>query len=82
MKLKQILKDERYSGFVNEEKREKLDKYLANDWKYFAESGYNQDALAILEESIFLFFEMCSGAPFKGLKRILNFQIVLLEDSA
>ena len=82
MKLNQILKDERYSDFVNKEKREKLDKYLATDWQYFAESGYNQDALAILEESIFLFFEMCSGAPFKGLKRILDFQIVLLEDSA
>ena len=81
MKLKQILIDERYSSFIGEEKREKLEKYLTNDWQYYTEPKYDEEALAVLEESIFLFYEICSGAPFRGLKRILDYQIEILHSN-
>ncbi|MCW8961761.1 MAG: M48 family metallopeptidase, partial [Ignavibacteriaceae bacterium] len=54
-KLKKILKDERYISFIAEEKGIKLEEYLSKDWQYFTEPKYNDEALAKLEEALFLF---------------------------
>lgn len=78
-KLSQIIKDERYNLRIDKEKKLKLEEYLTKDWKYFTEPKYNDEALAKLEEALFLFYEICSGAPFKSLKRLLDFQIKLLK---
>jgi len=78
-KLKKILIDERYISSIAEEKKIKLEEYLSKDWQYFTEPKYNDEALAVLEEALFLFYEICSNAPFRTLKRLLDCQIYLLE---
>jgi hypothetical protein len=77
--LKEIIKDERYNSIIDEEKKLKIEKYLSKDWQYFIDSKYNEEALGILEEAIFLYNEICSTAPFWALKNLLDFQIELLE---
>jgi hypothetical protein len=78
-KAKQLLNDIRYLELLDENKKTKLEKYLSQDWKYFTGSEYDDKALAILEETLFIFYEVCSGAPFKVLKKILDQQILILE---
>ena len=78
-KLKKILIDERYISFIAEEKKIKLEEYLSKDWQYFTEPKYNDEALAVLEEALFLYNEICSTAPFWALKNLLDFQIELLD---
>lgn len=78
-KLKEIIEDKRYSSNIDEEKKLKLEKYLSKDWQYFTETKYNDEALTVLEEALFLFYEICSGAPIRALKKLLDYQIELLE---
>jgi Zn-dependent protease with chaperone function len=78
-KVKLILSDDRYSELIDEDKKTKLDKYISQEWKYFTGTEYDNDALAVLEETVFVFYQVCSGAPFNGLKKILDFQIELLD---
>ena len=78
-KLKEIIEDKRYSSNIDEEKKLKLEKFLSKDWQYFTETKYNDEALTVLEEALFLFYEICSGAPIRALKKLLDYQIELLE---
>ena len=78
-KLKEIIKDERYNSDISEEKKIKLEQYLSKDWQYFIEPKYNEEALRVLEEALFLFNEICSSAPIWSLKKLLDYQIELLE---
>ena len=78
-KFNEIFKDERYTSHLDEDKKIQLEKYLSKDWIYFNDPKYDDEALKILEEALFLFYEICSGAPFKSLKQLLDFQIELFE---
>ena len=78
-KFNEIFKDERYTSHLDEDKKIQLKKYLSKDWIYFNDPKYDDEALKILEEALFLFYEICSGAPFKSLKQLLDFQIELFE---
>jgi len=78
-RMENILNDENYQLIVTNEQSEKFEKYLEKNWTYFNNQNYNQDALKVLEEVIYQFYELCSNAPFYALKKLLDFQIEILE---
>ena len=79
-RMENILNDENYQSIITSEQNEKFEKYLERNWTYFNDQKYNQDALKVLEEVIYQFYELCSKAPFYALKKLLDFQIEILEN--
>ncbi|MDH3269172.1 MAG: M48 family metalloprotease, partial [Ignavibacteria bacterium] len=79
-RMNNILNDSNYQSIISEEQKEKFNKYLAQGWSYFENQKYNEEALKVLEEAIFQFYELCSRAPFYALKKLLDFQIEILEN--
>ena len=79
-RIKTILNDENYSELIPDAQRERLSKYSARNLIYFANQEYNSESLNILQEAIFEFYEVCSRAPFNGLKKLLDFQIKILDE--
>lgn len=79
-RMKKILDDENYQSILSTEQKEKFTKYLEKEWSYFREQKYDQEELKILEEAIYQFYELCSRAPFYALKKMLDFQIELVEN--
>jgi len=79
-RMKKLLDDENYQSILTTEQVEKFTKYLENEWSYFSEQKYDQEELKILEEAIFQFYELCSRAPFYALKKLLDFQIEIVEN--
>ena len=79
-RMENILNDENYQSIITSEQTEKFEKYLEKNWTYFNSQNYDQDSLKVLEEVIFHFYELCSKAPFHALKKLLDFQIELLEN--
>jgi len=78
-RMKRLVGDENYQSVLTIEQKEKFAKYLEKEWTYFDGQNYNQEELKILEEAIFQFYELCSRAPFYALKKLLDFQIELVE---
>lgn len=78
-RMKSILNDEKYQQIITPEQREKFEAYLKKELSYFEEQKYNQEALKILEEAIYQFYELGSRAPFYALKKLLDFQIEIVE---
>ena len=79
-RMENILNDENYQLIITSEQTEKFEKYLEKNWTYFNSQNYDQDSLKVLEEVIFHFYELCSRAPFYALKKLLDFQIEILEN--
>jgi len=79
-RMKNILIDENYQSITTDEQKEKFKTYNEKEWSYFEDQKYNQEALKILEEAIYQFYELCSRAPFYALKRLLDFQIEIIEN--
>lgn len=79
-RIKKLLEEENYQSMVTTEQKEIFTKYLENDWFYFREQKYDQEALKILEEAVFQFYELCSKAPSYALKKLLDFQIKIVEN--
>lgn len=79
-RIKTILTDENYSELISDAQRERLSKYSAKNLVYFANQAYISESLNILQEAIFEFYEICSRAPFNGLKKLLDFQIKILDE--
>ena len=79
-KLEQLLSNEFYKPLIDKEKKEKIEKYISKDWIYFKEKKYDEEAIAVLEESIYLYYSICSKAPFSALKDLLDYQISLLDN--
>ena len=79
-RMENILNDENYQSIITSEQGEKFEKYLEKNWTYFNNQNYNQDSLKVLEEVIYHFYELCSKAPFYALKKLLDFQIEILEN--
>ncbi|NWG29724.1 MAG: M48 family metalloprotease [Ignavibacteriaceae bacterium] len=77
-RMRKLLTDENYKSIINTEQIEKFKQYLGKDWSYFSEQKYDQEALKVLEEAIYQFYELCSRAPFFALKKLLDFQIEIL----
>jgi hypothetical protein len=78
-RMENILNDENYQLIITSEQSEKFERYLEKNWTYFNNENYNQEALKVLEEVIYQFYELCSKAPFYALKKLLDFQIEILE---
>lgn len=78
--IKKILEEENYRDLLSENQREKFQKYLSAELVYFNNQQYNQDALKVLEETIYQFYELCSSAPYYGLRKLLDFQIEVLDN--
>jgi hypothetical protein len=79
-RMKNILIDENYQSVITIEQNEKFKIYNEKEWSYFEDQKYSQEALKILEEAIYQFYELCSRAPFYALKRLLDFQIEIIEN--
>ncbi len=79
-RIQSILNDTNYQSIITDEQKEKLNKYLEKEWSYFEDQKYDEEALKVLEEAIFQFYELCSRAPFYALKNLLDFQIEILEN--
>ena len=79
-RMHNILNDPNYQSIITEEQKENLNKYLSKEWTYFDNQEYDQEALKVLEEAIYQFYEICSRAPFYALKKLLDFQIEILEN--
>jgi Zn-dependent protease with chaperone function len=78
-RFESILKNDFYETLIENDKREKIEKYLSKDWIYFKQPDYDSEALSMLEESIYLFYSICSRAPFAALVALLDFQIKLMD---
>jgi Zn-dependent protease with chaperone function len=78
-KFGSFINDEHYKHIIDAEKIGKIEKYLSKEWKYFEEPNYNEEALSVLEESIYLFYSICSRAPSAALKKLLDYQISLVS---
>ena len=78
-KLGQILNNDFYTPLIDNEKKEKIKKYLSKEWIYFKQPEYNEEAIAVLEESIYFYYSIVSKAPFTALKDLLDYQITLLD---
>ena len=79
-RISKILEDEKYTPMLTDELNKKFNDYLSKEHEYFDSEKYNDEALKSLEETIFNFYEVCSKAPFYGLKKLLDFQIELLDN--
>jgi hypothetical protein len=79
-RMKKLLEDENYQSVLTIDQKEKLKIYMEKEWSYFEAQKYNQEELKILEEAIYQFYELCSRAPFYALKRLLDFQIEIIEN--
>ena len=77
--IKKMLDDENYKLILSDNRREKFQIYVKNNLIYFRDNKYDQEALKILEETIYQFYEICSSAPFYSLKNLLDFQIEILD---
>ncbi len=78
-RVKKLLSEENYLELLTDNQKETFENYLSNDSNYFDGQKYDQDSLKILEETIFQFYEICSTAPFYGLKKLLDCQIDILD---
>jgi hypothetical protein len=78
-RIKIILSDKNYLSIISGNQREKLQNYVDKKIIYFENQAYNSESLKILQEVIFEFYEICSKAPFYGLKRMLDFQMEILD---
>jgi len=74
-----IINNESCRRSFDAEKIRKVEKYLSKDWEYFKRPNYNDEALSVLEESIYLFYDICSQTPSAVLKELLDYQITLLN---
>ena len=79
-RIKIILSDQNYLNFISENQREKFQNYIDKKIIYFENQVYNSESLKILQEVIFEFYEVCSRAPFYGLKSMLDFQMGILDN--
>ncbi|MCL4278944.1 MAG: hypothetical protein KJZ60_04565, partial [Ignavibacteriaceae bacterium] len=79
-RMKKLLDAANYQSILTLEQKEKFTKYLEKEWSYFDGQNYNQEELNILQEAIFQFYELCSRAPFYALKKLLDFQIEIVEN--
>lgn len=79
-RMKKLLDTANYQSILTLEQKEKFTKYLEKEWAYFDGQNYNQEELNILQEAIFQFYELCSRAPFYALKKLLDFQIEIVEN--
>jgi hypothetical protein len=79
-RIKKILNDEKYQSILTQEQKEQFKSYIEKEWSYFEEQKYDEEALKILGEVIYQFYELCSKAPFFALKKILDYQIDLLNE--
>lgn len=79
-RMKKLLDTANYQSILTLEQKEKFTKYLEKEWSYFDGQNYNQEELNILQEAIFQFYELCSRAPFYALKKLLDFQIEIVEN--
>jgi len=79
-RVKKLLSEGNYLERITDNQKEILQNYLSEDHIYFDGENYDQDALKIMEEMIFQFYEICSGAPDYELKKLLDFQIEILEN--
>ena len=78
-RIRKILSDQNYVGLISDTQREKFQKYIDQKLIYFENQKYNSEALKTLQETIFEFYEVCSKAPFYGLKKLLDFQIEVFD---
>ena len=78
-RIKKILSDQNYSGLISETQREKFQGFVDQKLIYFENQQYNSEALKTLQDTIFEFYEVCSKAPFYSLKKLLDFQIEVLD---
>jgi hypothetical protein len=79
-KCENLIKDEICSNSMSAERIRKVENYLSKDWEYFKHPNYNDEAIKILEESIYNFYEISSRLPTIYLKDLLDYQISLLSD--
>ncbi|KQM74734.1 hypothetical protein ASE74_01735 [Pedobacter sp. Leaf216] len=72
--LKFLLTDPIYTDEVSVEDRDKIEKFIAANYKYFAGGSYFDDQVDDLFECINLFSKITNGAGFKAKKKLLDFQ--------
>ena len=78
-RIKKILDDQNYARLMSEMQRQKFQAFVEQKLTYFENQKYNSEALKMLQEIIYEFYEVCSRAPFYSLKRLLDFQIKILD---
>lgn len=79
-KLEGIINDDFYKPLITGEQKRKIQKYLSKDWVYFNEPRFDENALELLGEIIYLFYSICSSAPFAAMKDLLDYQITLINE--
>ena len=78
-KFENIINNEICRHSFDPEKIRKVEKYLSKDWEYFKKPNYDDEALSVLEESIYLFYNIGSQTPAAVLKDLLDYQIFLIS---
>ena len=63
--------------FISEQQQEILDKYLNNNWVYFLEPKYDNNALSVLNSALSTYLEVLARRNFQFKKDLFDFQLTL-----
>lgn len=77
-RLQEIANDDIYKAVMDVEQTESIEKYLSNNWTYFAYPDYDNEAIATLEIALSSFIAVINERTFKRKKNLLELQLNLL----
>jgi Zn-dependent protease with chaperone function len=77
--LTQMLNTNEYSGCISPEQLTTVEKYLAEDWKYFDGQVYNNDNLAIFNNAADTYILIINKKQYTLKNDLLNFKLSLLN---
>lgn len=71
------INDPANTSLIKLEQHQRATEYLAHDWQYFNAPVYNQPALDLLNEVLFLLYHISSEKAFRARREILDVQLPL-----
>jgi len=74
LNIKEMLEDEKYKKYMSESTLNNFNLYLSKDWLYIQPTGYNEDALNILFQSMNDYQVLLNRSYFDSKKDFLVFQ--------
>jgi Zn-dependent protease with chaperone function len=76
-RLAELLKEKSFTDLINDEERKRVDEYLSKDWQYFRKHAgvYEQDALELLNESLYVMTFVINERVFRAKAEILRLQL-------
>jgi len=77
--ISRLLKDEIYKKIIKEDQKKNLYLYLAEDWIYFENKKYNNEAIKALSQALHAYHVILLETFYQLKKDILNFEVDLIK---